>query len=454
MKWLVINTEAFSAQGLKQKASLGIEDLPGVVREFLSAFQKPFIILDESSRIKSNTPMREKDKSSRTRAIKLLNGFGHRCIMTGTFMSKSPLNVYDQYNFLRKNFFSETMWQFAERYCIMMTLRAARGRRVLIGQKDYNTIRGQFKRAYASGGEIALQLVQVRVFHQLGISYAHQEHIIRHKEYSPFIHIDELMRRIAPYTLFVHRDDVFDTKFDKHVKEPVMLPVQLTESAKMLANNLVELGFTDTLTLGKAPALELLLRLQDICNGFKPVEHKEIKTVKGAETEVRVIEYEPLPENPKIEALMKLLKDIDVTCNQVVVWSSRTRLLEACAEAFTKAGYSFVRYDGSVDNDGKRAAEEAFMQRKAQIFLANQASGAYGLNCLAQCEHAVFICIDNSVEKYTQAQHRILRGQLTAPKYAYHVYTEGTVEERQQTSLRVGQELINAENGKEKFLFV
>jgi len=123
MKWLIINTEAFSPKGLRKKKSVCIEDIPLVVRLFLSAFPKHFIVLDESSKIKTNTPMKESDKSSRTRVIKLFNKFNcDRCIMTGTLMSKSPLNVVDQFDFLRHGYFPESMWQFAERYCVMQTI--------------------------------------------------------------------------------------------------------------------------------------------------------------------------------------------------------------------------------------------------------------------------------------------------------------------------------------------
>jgi hypothetical protein len=453
MKWLIINTEAFSPKGLKQKKTVGMEDLPWVVRKFLSVFSTPFIVLDESSKIKVNTPMKESEKSSRTRTIKLLNKFGHRCIMTGTLMSKSPLNVVDQYNFLKDGYFPESMWELAERHCVMATIRVGRGRRVIVSQKDYVAIRTRLKNAYVRGGETQLQAAKESVFKQFAIDYAKQEHIIRHRKYTPFINQRALMRRISPDTVFVRREDVFDIRFDKFVKEPIMRKVTLSAGAKALANELITLGFTDTLVLGKAPALELMTRLQDVCNGFRPIEHKETKTVNGKLQEVRTIAYEPLPENPKLEALMELLEEIDVGRNQAVVWSSRKKLIEACKEAFAGAGYSSVTYDGDASDDEKQDAEERFKRGEAQIFLANQASGAYGLNCLAQCDYAIFICIDGSVEKYHQAQHRLLRGQLSAPKFSYHIYAEGTVEERQQTALKVGQELIGAENTKETFLF-
>jgi hypothetical protein len=443
MKWLVINTEAFSQKGLKQKKSVSFDDLPWVVRKFLSVFPQSFIVLDESSKIKCNVPMKEADKSSRARTIKLLNRFGHRCIMTGTLMSKSPLNVVDQYNFLKEGYFPESMWELAEKYCVMQTIRVGRGRRVLISQKDYKAVRERLRNAFIRGGETRLEAAKESVFKQFGISYAKQEHIIQHRKYTPFINEKELLRRISPDTLFVRRADVFDIRFDKFVKEPIMRPVALSREAKRIANELIEVGFTERLVLGKAPALELMTRLQDVCNGFEPVKNNEGD-----------VSYRPLSENPKLDELIALMEEIDVNTNQIVVWSSRRNLLDLCAKRFEKEGYAFVRYDGSASDSEKESAEQAFIKREAAIFLANQASGAFGLNCLAQCSYAVYMCVDGSVERYHQSQHRILRGQLTAPKFSYAIYAEGTVEERQWTALKVGQELIEADNRKEKFVFV
>jgi SNF2 family DNA or RNA helicase len=398
--------------------------------------------------------MKESAKSSRARTIKLLNKYGHRCIMTGTLMSKSPLNVVDPYNFLKDGYFPENMWEMAERYCVMTTIRVGRGRRVLISQKDYEKVRNRLKNAYRRGGDIQLEAAKVSVFKQYAIDYAKQEHIIQHRNYTPFLNEGELLRRIAPDTLFVRREDIFDIRFEKFVKEPIMRPVKLSSKAKTLANDLIELGFTDKLVLGKAPALDLQMRLQDICNGFEPIEHKEIKLVRGKPQEVRTIEYKPLGENPKLDELMELLEEIDAAKNQVVVWSSRKAMLRACEAAFTAAGYSFVTYDGDTSDREKARAEEMFERREVQIFNVNQASGAYGFNCLGQCSYAVYMCVDGSVERFHQSQHRLLRGQLDAPKFAYGIYAEGTVEERQWTSLRVGKELIEADNRREKFQFI
>jgi hypothetical protein len=387
--------------------------------------------------------MKESDKSSRCRTVKLLNKVGERCIMTGTLMSKSPLNVVDPYNFLKDGYFPENMWEFAEKYCVMETIRVGRGRRVLISQKDYEDIRTRLKRAYIRGGELQLEAAKVGVFKKYAVDYAKQEHIIRHKKYTPFLNEAELMRRIASDTMFVRRSDVFDIKFDKFVKEPIMRPVALPPAVKKVANELVELGFTDNMTLGKAPALELMTRLQDICNGFEPVKD-----------DAGNVSYKPFTVNPKIDALLVLLEEIDVRNNQIVVWASRRNLLDLCAAKFAENDYSYVRYDGSASERDKEDAERVFVNKETSIFLANQASGAYGLNCLAQCSYAVYMCVDGSVERYHQSQLRILRGQITSPKFSYAIYAEGSVEEKQWTALKVGKELIEADNRKEKFVFV
>jgi hypothetical protein len=325
----------------------------------------------------------------------------------------------------------------------METIRVGRGRRVLISQKDYAMIRARLKNAFIRGGEMQLEAAKESVFKQFAIDYAKQEHIIRHRKYTPFINEKELLHRIAPDTLFVRREDVFDIRFDKFVKEPIMRPVKLSEDAKRIANELIELGFTGRLVLGKAPALELMTRLQDVCNGFEPVKDGEGN-----------VSYRPLPENPKLDELINLLEEINVNNNQIAVWASRRNLLDLCAVRFEKEGYMFVRYDGSASDAEKENAEQAFIKRDAAIFLANQSSGAFGLNCLAQCSYAVYMCVDGSVERYHQSQHRILRGRLSAPKFSYAVYAEGAVEERQWTALKVGKELIEADNRKEKFIFV
>lgn len=466
MKYLIVPTQHFSGSlRIKgsddkklQKATVEFTDFPWIVQAFLSAtsldgkVSEALVGLDESSWIKTNVPMAEEDKSQRTRLIKALEQYTkRRAILTGTLKTKNPINMVDQYQFLSRELFPDNPFMFAEEYSIMMTLRTARGKRVLISQTEYKKIRKRLANAYKQGGEVQLKYAMMKVYTEYGINEEKQMHIMAHKNYSPFLKQEELMQRVADITMTVERKDVFDISFDKYVYEPIKRPVEMSSANKKLANQLIDLGFIDTLVLGKAPALELSHRLKDICNGFKPIEH--LRWDEKKKKEVRTITYEPLDENPKLDELMNLLEEIGVEQNQVVVWCYRRNAADSVAEAFTKADISFVKYSGDESDKVKDEAEELFESGEARVFLANQDSAGFGLNCLKRCSYMIWYCCGDSAEKHHQAQHRILRGQSTELKFAYHIFIKGSVEERNIRCLDVGQELITDENSKSMFWF-
>ena len=136
MKAMIVSLESF------QKGNV-----PEEVKEYIDRCNKDlFIVLDESSKIKTNEPCKDSKKSKRTQAVLSLNKTGERSILTGTFISISPVNAYDQMNFLKADFFPESMYAFAERYVIRMNLQNVRGARITITQKVYDTIRRKLLR--------------------------------------------------------------------------------------------------------------------------------------------------------------------------------------------------------------------------------------------------------------------------------------------------------------------
>ena len=454
MKWLIINTEAFSTNGIKDLDFVDKSMLPRILLLFLKAVHYPFIILDESSKIKTNTAMKEAKKSSRCRMIKLLSDVGERTAMTGTLKSKSPLNVYDQIGFLDPTVFPETMFEFAERYCIMETIRVGRGRRVCISQKDYARIRNRLVRAYSRGGDMALGFSKMSIFKESVISEENLDWIMAHPKYTPFIHQDELYQRIAAFTTVVKREDVFDISFEKFVHEPIVRYVEPSKEQISLTRKLVDLGFTDNFQLGKVPALELLHRCQDVCNGFEPIIRESdtqtnIKNIEGYDMEVgkRIITYRPLKESPKMSMLMELIDEIDPEENQIVVFSARDNFTDAIKAKLTEEEISFVHYYGA----NKEEAEKEFVEGNASIFLSNMGPAAYGLNCLSRAKYIIYACANHQTEVFYQSKHRILRGQLTEPKFAYHICVRKSIEERLIESLRVGVDLIENVNGRKMF---
>ncbi len=462
-KFVLVSMESFSPAGAKGKKVLTYNDLPDIVRIFLENVSDPLIILDESSRIKTNAPMAEKKKSTRSRLIKLLNKFGERIAMTGTMMSKSSLNLYDQFNFLYNNYFNEDMFSMAERYCIMHDIHVGRGRRVLLSQKDWYDTRNQMLRAYRRGGEAELTKEKNSISRYSNISLENLEWICEHKKYNPFINKSELMRRIAPHTVTIRRSDVFDVSFEYYLHNPIVRTVKLPKEALAIAEEFIELGFTDNFTLGSAPALELMQRMLDICNGFEPISPclscgRQKKTLKKLcpyqnECTEGTVQYRPFKENPKLEALFELIEEIGPDDNQIVVWSSRQNMFDAVTERLRKEEIPYCEYSGKQTPKEKKASEESFESGESRVCVANQASGGYGLNCFAACNYTIQVCSNSSVEQDYQSRHRFVRGQATEMKYAYRVFVEKSVESRIYEAISVGTDLVTGSAGRDIFEF-
>jgi SNF2 family DNA or RNA helicase len=144
-----------------------------------------------------------------------------------------------------------------------------------------------------------------------------------------------------------------------------------------------------------------------------------------------------------------LIEEID---NPVVVWVSRTAALEAIAARLDKAGIPNVVYSGAQNKEEKDEAERKMKSGEARVFIANPASASFGLNSLKDVNYCVWYSINDSVEQYHQAQHRILRGESKFPKFAYNLYMEGTVEKKHRDALKLGLELITGKTDKNKFV--
>ncbi len=458
-KWLIISTQTFSI-GIRGKKKLCFDDLPWPVRMFTRFFKyKVTIIFDEISYIKTNDAMAEVNKSSRCRNIKQLTDYSAcRMGLTGTLMTKSPLNVVDPYQFLSKHWFeNEYMGAIEAQYSVTMTLRTARGRRVQISQKEWDRARKRMINAYKLGKDTQLNYAISRIYSDIGISKEDCEHILKSRTFTPFKNIDSLMKRLSSVTMTVNRADIFDIAFDKKVYEPIMRFFKVSSDGVAIGKELIKVGFTDNYVLGRAPALELLHRLKDVCNGFEPVQTEEYKTIKRANGVVEakpIIRFDPLKENPKLDTLVELLDDIDIDQNQVAIYISRRNALTSVEQRLTSLKIPFVTYSGAQNKEEKQEAEKKIRDGSARIFIANPSSASFGLNALRNVNYIIWYCLDASVEKYHQAQHRILRGQSKVRKFAYMICAKGSVEERNVRSLAAGEELLSASNRKEIFEFL
>lgn len=421
MKALIVSLESF------QK---GI--IPEEVRKYILANNgNIFTILDESSKIKTNNPCKESKKSKRTQAILKLNKIGQRCILTGTFMSKSPVNAYDQMNFLCPDFFPESMYAFAEHYEIRRALPSVRGARITITQKDYETIRKRLVRYKDNPSALSGAMDSIHSFY--GISKEDCIHILKNPEYSPHKNMEELWQRIGDTCMKVDRK----TSTDIPPKVYKTYDITLTKEQMKLYLQLQNQYCTDNIVVDNG--LKLYLRFQDVCNGYEPIDHGDTIDENG---KVRHnIELKPLADNPKLDMLEEVIDDIGD--KQVVVWCSRTKLLYDAEAHMKELGYTTAIYDGKIDKKLREEGYQSFSEGKTQLIFVNQASGAYGLDDLKEADYAVYLCNSYSVEQRAQSENRIYRGEITRSKYIIDLTCKGTCEDRVTEALKQGKELLD-----------
>lgn len=418
MKALIVSLESF------QKG-----DIPEEVKKYiLSQHGNIFTILDESSKIKTNNPCKDSKKSKRTQAILRLNRIGERCILTGTFMSKTPVNAYDQMNFLCPDFFSESMYAFAEHYEIRRNLPSVRGARITIPPKDYEVIRKKLMKVKDNASLLNGTMDAIHSFY--GISKDDCYAIMQNEVYTPFKNIDELWNRIGDNCIHLNKEDILEVP----PKIYIIKNVELTKEQKKLYLQLQNQHCTDRITVDNG--LKLYLRFQDICNGYEPVETDELN--ENGQNKVELVE---LKENPKLDMLEEVIDEIGN--EQVVVWCSRTRLLQDARKRLEKSGYTCGTYDGKVTKEERERDYENFKNKKIQILFCNQASASYGLDGLKEADYAVYLCSSYSVEQRLQSEDRIHRGMVDRNKYIIDLTCQHTVEDRVVQALKEGKELLS-----------
>ena len=208
--------------------------------------------------------------------------------------------------------------------------------------------------------------------------------------------------------------------------------------------------------------MELSQRLMDVCNGFEPISScLECEEQEGilhntcplhAECNKPKATYEPLKENPKLEAVMELVDEIDADEHQIVIWTCRTNFMELVVQTLNDAGIPTCCFSGQQTDKQKEDAREGFLEGRYRVCVANQQSAAYGVNFMKGCDYTIYACSNASVEQDYQSRHRFLRGETHRMKYAYRIYVENSVEERIYSALDLGNELIGETNTKDIFV--
>ena len=426
-KYLLVSMESFQRTG----------DVPESIKRFLEKYPKPLIGLDESSKIKTNKACKYEDLSKRTQGILKLNKTGERCIMTGTFMSVSPVNAYTQAKFLDESYFPEGIFAFQNRHCVMYKVPNSRGVRAVVTEAIWSQIHKRLNREAKKGDE-QLRDAMDAVMNYWSISDRDQFWIMEHKEYTPFKNIERIYKELGEAAMIVRKEDVLDMPEKIYVSRILDPSPEMSTLYRALYNN----GFTDDVVA--ADTMSLYHRYKDLCNGYVPYADGEDANGK------QIVKLRKQKTNVKHDALLSDLEEIDFSRTQGIVLSDRTDFLHDSAEMLKAKGYTVAVYDGTVSEVVREKIERDFRAKKLQLLCLNQMSGAFGLDWVQEADYEFYLSNDFSPERRSQAEDRIHRGSQKRQKFIYDYAIFGTIDERVKRALDQGIDLIRTAKTSKK----
>jgi SNF2 family DNA or RNA helicase len=165
-------------------------------------------------------------------------------------------------------------------------------------------------------------------------------------------------------------------------------------------------------------ALVRLLRLQQVTCGYLPTDDPDRVMV-----DIGV-------SNPRLELLREIVEDIP---HKAIIWTRFTRDTDKICEML---GDKAVRYDGSVDDDGRAEAIRKFQKsEEAQFFVANPQAAGEGLT-LHAAKTVIYYSHSFNLAERLQSEDRAHRIGQTSPVQYIDLVADGTVDEHIVETLR------------------
>lgn len=332
-------------------------------RDFMSEFLSSgptMLVVDESTTIKGS--------SQRTRAIlKMAPLAASRRIATGLITPRSPMDLFYQFAFLDWRILGyQSFYAFRARYAVM--------RRVDFGGRKFDMIVG-------------------------------------------FRNLDELQRRIAPYSYRVLKSDCLDLEPKTYESRDV----ELTKEQQKLYREVRDYAtaeLSDQRFVTATSVLTQITRLQQIACGYVRDENGEVHDVPSNRTRV----------------MLDVLRDHD---GKAIVWTTSVHLLHKIREAIEKEfgeGSCGAFWGGNKATRGED--ERRFLgDQKCRFLVATEDAGARG-NTWNAATLVVYYDNDYDLELRSQSEDRChRRGQENKVTYV-DLIARNTVEVKIIRALR------------------
>lgn len=410
------NAEALSGKG-------------AAVRRYLTRFlnkRRVFLVIDECDAFAV-------PGAARSRYMTLLsrnNNIKVKRILSATMITESPFDAYSQYNLLdRKILGCPTFLAFKHRYAEYES------------EWDPKTNSVQLKMGYN---------------HRTNTQY---EIITRDQDGRPkYKNLDDLQRRIAPYTMRVRREDVSDAPpkiyqkryFDLGAEQARVYRdlrdsyiAELDNGAVWTARDvMVRLTMLQQITSNFLPAREEG-RICPECKGMAILDTDSVcEACEGTGTVIVDVPLHRLGEqDPRLEALKS---ELNQSRCSAVVWARFTAEVDAICKLFP--GSRTVRFDGKVGEKERAEGRAAFQAGEADLIVGNQIAGGRGLR-MDRAALMVFYSNSYSLRARSQAEDR---AEAIGKKFSTGIVdliAEGTVDEKIYKTLHAKRDLVSTLNG-------
>jgi SNF2 family DNA or RNA helicase len=361
-------------------------------RSFLESF-RTLLTGDESTRFK--TPGAKRTKT----LINLRHKPTMRRILSGAPVTQSPLDLYAPFKFLDP---------------------------AILGHSTYTG----FKHHYADWEERHTNTNRSGKF----------EALVQYKN------LDELHRRIQPYSYRVRKEDCLDLPEKVYESRPVELgKEQRRVYQSLVTEGVAGLGFGELppdqaedklwqVLLGEEEgdvvkagnALTLQLRLMQVLGNWVKTDEGELVPIEKT--------------NRRLETLLETLAE---TSGKVVIWAWFRHELEELRKALLKAGETVVEYHGGVGHDQKQLAKQQFPDPDGPRIFLGQHQAGIGLNFLTAASTMIYYNNVFSLDVRWQSEDRIHRiGQESSCTYL-DLTAQGTLDERVVQSLQEKEQIAN-----------
>jgi SNF2 family DNA or RNA helicase len=360
-----MNVEAFSSGNGTEFA-----------QKFLSC-HKAMIAIDESTTIKTPT-------SNRTKNILSLRSFSkYRRILTGSPVTKSPLDLFSQCQFLDPWLLNhESYWTFKARYAVTKKIEV-QGRRVEI----------------------------VVGYRNLG----------------------ELSDMIKPFSKRILKEDCLDLPEKTYVKHYVELTKeqqkvykQMKQEAIAFLKGKMQSSATVMTQLMRLHQMTQLMRLHQITCGHFTADDGTIKDLPCQ----------------RLTELMSILENVE---GKTIIWSHYTHDVRRIIKEIKKVygDESVVDYYGATDTDERSKNIKRFQNDdKCRFFVGTTHTGGYGITLTAG-SNMIYFSNGYDLEKRQQSEARIDRIGQTRKMTYIDIMTSDTIDERIVKALRNKVDIAN-----------